>query len=224
MVLRGDAPLRGEEPEARETLLRVLRHEGVRVVTGAREIGARNVPGGTELTLERRQRDRRGAAHRHRARAPRRRDRSGRGAASPSRTAGHASTRTSRRRQAASGLSETRSAAITVASSSRTSRRYEGPQVAENALSGAHHEPAYATMPRVTFTDPEVAAVGLTEAEARERGIEVHTLRQARARARQGARDRRDGGLRQGGDRPRERQARGSDDHGRPRRRHAGRA
>ena len=49
MVLRGDAPLRGEEPEARETLLRVLRHEGVRVVTGAREIGARDVPGGTEL-------------------------------------------------------------------------------------------------------------------------------------------------------------------------------
>ena len=50
MVLRSDSPLRGEEPEARETLLRVLRHEGVRVVTGAREIAARDVPGGTELT------------------------------------------------------------------------------------------------------------------------------------------------------------------------------
>ena len=52
---------------------------------------------------------------------------------------------------------------------------YEGPQVAENALRGAHHEPAYMAMPRVTFTDPEVAAVGLTEAEARERGIKAHT-------------------------------------------------
>ena len=51
---------------------------------------------------------------------------------------------------------------------------HEGPQVAENALRGADHEPAYMAMPRVTFTDPEVAAVGLTEAEARERGIEVH--------------------------------------------------
>jgi dihydrolipoamide dehydrogenase len=30
-------------------------------------------------------------------------------------------------------------------------------------------------MPRVTFTDPEVAAVGLTEAEARQAGINVHT-------------------------------------------------
>ena len=29
-------------------------------------------------------------------------------------------------------------------------------------------------MPRVTFTDPEVAAVGLTEAEAREQGHDVH--------------------------------------------------
>jgi dihydrolipoamide dehydrogenase len=51
---------------------------------------------------------------------------------------------------------------------------HEGPQVAENALVGAHHEPAYSSMPRVTFTDPEVASVGLTEAEARERGIEAH--------------------------------------------------
>jgi pyruvate/2-oxoglutarate dehydrogenase complex dihydrolipoamide dehydrogenase (E3) component len=30
-------------------------------------------------------------------------------------------------------------------------------------------------MPRVTFTDPEVASVGLTEAEARRRSMEVHT-------------------------------------------------
>jgi pyruvate/2-oxoglutarate dehydrogenase complex dihydrolipoamide dehydrogenase (E3) component len=52
---------------------------------------------------------------------------------------------------------------------------HEGPQVAENALRGAHHEPAYAAMPRVTFTDPEVASVGLTEAEARGRGFKVHT-------------------------------------------------
>jgi pyruvate/2-oxoglutarate dehydrogenase complex dihydrolipoamide dehydrogenase (E3) component len=52
---------------------------------------------------------------------------------------------------------------------------HEGPQVADNALTGSHHEPAYTAMPRVTFTDPEVASVGLTEAEARERGIAAHT-------------------------------------------------
>ena len=33
----------------------------------------------------------------------------------------------------------------------------------------------YDAVPRVTFTDPEVGAVGLTEAQARERGITVHT-------------------------------------------------
>ena len=31
-------------------------------------------------------------------------------------------------------------------------------------------------MPRVTFTDPQVSAVGLTEAQARERGIDVRTV------------------------------------------------
>jgi dihydrolipoamide dehydrogenase len=34
-------------------------------------------------------------------------------------------------------------------------------------------------VPRVTFTDPQVCAVGLTEAEARQRGIDVRTVRHA---------------------------------------------
>jgi len=32
-------------------------------------------------------------------------------------------------------------------------------------------------IPRVTFTDPELAHVGLTEAEARQRGVKIHVLR-----------------------------------------------
>ena len=49
----------------------------------------------------------------------------------------------------------------------------EGEIAAENAL-GHDSEIDYAAVPRCTYTDPEVAAVGLTEAEARERfGDEV---------------------------------------------------
>ena len=33
----------------------------------------------------------------------------------------------------------------------------------------------YRALPRVTFTDPEIGAVGLTESQAAERGIEVQT-------------------------------------------------
>ena len=41
---------------------------------------------------------------------------------------------------------------------------------------GHDHEPAdYRALPRATFTDPEVGSAGLTEAAARERGIDVRT-------------------------------------------------
>jgi pyruvate/2-oxoglutarate dehydrogenase complex dihydrolipoamide dehydrogenase (E3) component len=174
MVLRGDSPLRGEEPEARETLLRVLRHEGVRVVTGARVISARDVPGGTELTWS-----------------------GGSATAEALLLATGREPRVDETDPAEGGVALDDGGARVDAHLETTAsgvwalgdaiggdhRRFqythvathEGPQVAENALSGAHHEPAYAAMPRVTFTDPEVAAVGLTEAEARDRGIDVRT-------------------------------------------------
>jgi len=45
-----------------------------------------------------------------------------------------------------------------------------GTVAAENALLGNHRALDLSVLPRVTFTDPEVAAVGLTEAQAREQG------------------------------------------------------
>jgi pyruvate/2-oxoglutarate dehydrogenase complex dihydrolipoamide dehydrogenase (E3) component len=174
MVLRSDSPLRGEEPEARETLLRVLRHEGVRVVTGARATGVRDVPGGTELTWI-----------------------GGSATAEALLVATGREPRVDETDPAEAGIELDDGGARVDAHMQSTARgiwalgdaiggdhrrfqfthvaTYEGPQVAENALLGAHHEPAYAAMPRVTFTDPEVAAVGLTEAEARDRGIDVRT-------------------------------------------------
>jgi pyruvate/2-oxoglutarate dehydrogenase complex dihydrolipoamide dehydrogenase (E3) component len=52
---------------------------------------------------------------------------------------------------------------------------YQG-RIAARDILGEPGPPAdYRAVPRVTFTDPEIAAVGLTEAQARERGIRVRT-------------------------------------------------
>jgi mercuric reductase len=174
LVLRSDSPLRGEEPEARETLLRVLQHEGVRVVTGARRIATRDVPGGTEISWI-----------------------GGSVTAEKVLIATGREPRLDESDPAEAGIALLDGGAQVDAHLATTARgiwalgdaiggdhrrfqfthvaTYEGPQVAENALRGAHHEPFYMGMPRVTFTDPEVAAVGFTEAEAREAGIKVHT-------------------------------------------------
>ncbi len=50
---------------------------------------------------------------------------------------------------------------------------YSGQLAAENALAGAGRVYDAAYIPRITFTDPQVASAGLTEAQAREQGYEV---------------------------------------------------
>ena len=50
---------------------------------------------------------------------------------------------------------------------------YQG-RIAAADIIGRDHAPAdYTAVPRVTFTDPEVAGVGMTEAEARDRGLKT---------------------------------------------------
>lgn len=50
---------------------------------------------------------------------------------------------------------------------------YQG-RIAAADILGRKHQPAdYSAVPRVTFTDPEVASVGLSEAQAREQGLDV---------------------------------------------------
>ena len=46
---------------------------------------------------------------------------------------------------------------------------------ARNALNGDDHEYDATAMPAVTFTDPQVSSVDLTEREARDRGMDVKT-------------------------------------------------
>jgi dihydrolipoamide dehydrogenase len=59
---------------------------------------------------------------------------------------------------------------------------YQGRITAQD-IAGEHPRADYAAIPRVVFSDPEVAAVGLTEQQAREQAIEVATARVALAEA-----------------------------------------
>lgn len=52
---------------------------------------------------------------------------------------------------------------------------YGGKIAAENALNGDQRRYDSSSMPAVVFTDPQVASVGLTEAEARAQGLSVQT-------------------------------------------------
>ncbi|MBI3951699.1 MAG: mercury(II) reductase, partial [Acidobacteria bacterium] len=52
---------------------------------------------------------------------------------------------------------------------------YAGGMAAENALTGAGRIYDLSALPHVIFTDPQVASVGLTEAQAREKGFKVKT-------------------------------------------------
>jgi pyruvate/2-oxoglutarate dehydrogenase complex dihydrolipoamide dehydrogenase (E3) component len=52
---------------------------------------------------------------------------------------------------------------------------YHAAIVLADILGQVHHGAEYHAVPRVTFTDPEIGAVGLTEAHAREQGLTVRT-------------------------------------------------
>ncbi len=50
---------------------------------------------------------------------------------------------------------------------------YDGPIAALNAVKGSGRSVDYRVVPRVIFSDPALAAVGLTETEASEQGYDV---------------------------------------------------
>lgn len=53
---------------------------------------------------------------------------------------------------------------------------YEG-IVAAEAIAGEASEVDYKSMPSIAYTDPELASLGLTEDEAKEKGLDVHTVK-----------------------------------------------
>lgn len=52
---------------------------------------------------------------------------------------------------------------------------YEGGIAADNAVGGANRKANLESVPGVTFTNPSIATVGLTETQAKEKGLEVIT-------------------------------------------------
>jgi pyruvate/2-oxoglutarate dehydrogenase complex dihydrolipoamide dehydrogenase (E3) component len=54
---------------------------------------------------------------------------------------------------------------------------YQAEIAAADILGRDHPAADYRALPRVTFTDPEVGATGLTEAQAREKGIDVRVVK-----------------------------------------------
>ena len=54
---------------------------------------------------------------------------------------------------------------------------YAGQLAADNAISGAERPYDLRAVPRVTFTDPAIASVGLSEADARLRGLAISVSR-----------------------------------------------
>ncbi len=55
---------------------------------------------------------------------------------------------------------------------------YEGAIVASNLLKGNHQKPNYTGIPTVVFSIPPVAAVGLSESQARERGLKFQVKKE----------------------------------------------
>jgi mercuric reductase len=173
MVMRAELPLRGEEPEARETLARVLVRDGVRLVTGAAGIRLEPAPTGSRVCWEG------GQAEAERLLIATGREPNldpldpgaggvelDRGGVAIDEVLATSRPLTWAIGDAVGGVH--RSFQFTHAAT------YDGPRAAENALHGTTLEARYDAMPRVTFTDPEVASVGMTEEVARARGHEVH--------------------------------------------------
>ncbi|MEV6669260.1 NAD(P)/FAD-dependent oxidoreductase [Streptomyces sp. NPDC051162] len=159
-----------EEPETGELLAEVLRREGVRVRTGARASGVRHggdaftltLADGTELT-----------ADQLLVATGRRADLADLGLETVGLDPGARSLRVDGQLLAAHALwgvgDVTGHGAFTHVA------MYEAEIVIRAVLGEPGPDADYRALPRVTFTDPEAGAVGLTEHQAREKGLHVRT-------------------------------------------------
>lgn len=173
IAMRSDAPLRGEEPESRALLATVLAREGVRLIVEAKDGRVERCAAGVRLTSgsETVEAEQLLLAT---GRAPSVHELDPEAGGIELVDGGIA---------VSEHLATTRDGVWAIGDAIGGDHRrfqfthvatHEGPQIVENALNGARHTPRYSTMPRVTFTDPEIASVGLTEHEAIRAGHDVH--------------------------------------------------
>ncbi|KNB53873.1 dihydrolipoyl dehydrogenase family protein [Streptomyces caatingaensis] len=170
VVEAADALVPMEEPEAGELLARVLAAEGLTVRTGARAASVRYegdafalaLEDGGELT-----------GHRLLVATGRGADLSDLGLDTVGLDPGAASLRTDGLMHAGHALWA--AGDVTGHGAFTHVAMYEADIVIRAVLGESGPEADYRALPRVTFTDPEIGAVGLTEHAARERGLTVRT-------------------------------------------------
>jgi pyruvate/2-oxoglutarate dehydrogenase complex dihydrolipoamide dehydrogenase (E3) component len=170
VVEAGDRLLALEEPEASDVLAQVFEREGIDVLTGARVESAARSDGGTRLSLaggESVEAERLLVAT---GRRPNLRDL---GLETVGMDPSQRFLPVDEHLRAAPGIwgigDITGKGAFTHVSV------YQARITIADILRKPSPAADYSALPRVTFTDPEIGAVGLTEAQAREKGIRVRT-------------------------------------------------
>jgi mercuric reductase len=160
-----------EEPEISETLAEILRDEGVTIRTAARVTGVERHPGGVAVTVDTGDRNDQISAAQILVATGRRPDTEGLNLEVAGVRVGEkgevvvdAQLRTSNPRVWAAGDVTGHPQFVYVAGA-------QGVAVVENALEGAGRTMDYRALPRVTFTSPTIAAVGMTEAEMERAGV-----------------------------------------------------
>lgn len=170
VVEGSDRVLAAEEPESGELLGHVLAAEGLTVRTGARASSVRHGDDGFTLTLEGGEELRAGRLLVSTGRRPRL---AGIGLETVGLDPEARALKVDSRMRAADGLWAVGD--VTGEGAFTHMAMYQADIAVRSVLGEDGPEADYRALSRVTFTDPEVGAVGLTEKAAREKGLTVRT-------------------------------------------------